>query len=283
MKSIEYYDIPCDLRELDAKEVRNIQLKILESVCDFCKANGITIFLMYGSLLGAIREHGFIPWDDDIDLCMTRKDYERFIDIFPKAQNELIVRDQATEKDFPFFFAKICMPDTYLYEVIDGKSFNIGINVDLFPLDNVPDDIKLKKKMYRKINSVRRKVIPATIDRTLKRPIHKQIILKTMDLMYNKPVSYYYKQLNDVVAKYRDYQSSNVTEIMTPYGERAILDRTLFDKAILVEFENIVVPVPEKYDEILKKIYGNYMQRPPKDKQVTHHTFKAFIKEGDTK
>jgi len=268
-----------DWHEASIEEMKDIQINILKAVSDFCKLNGITFFLMYGSLLGAVRHKGFIPWDDDVDICMMRPDYERFINIFNVKQDRYIVRSRMIDQTFPYYFAKIIDPQTRLEEIIDQKSFDVGINIDLFPLELVPSDRKQQKKMWKDIMKIKSKIAFLNIDRMKPRAWYKKSIIELANKFYVKnSLAELYKILQDVVIKYSYFPSDSVIEVMTPYGRNSILSKSLFDQAILAPFEDMYVPIPAGYDAILTKLYGNYMVPPSKEKRISNHTYRAYIK-----
>lgn len=263
------------MRVASNAEVKSIQLSILKSVDRFCQENDIAYNLMYGSLLGAIRHKGFIPWDDDIDICMLRKDYDRFIDSF--YDERIVVKDQSKDPSFPFFYAKVSQIETHAYEPIDEQNYDVGISIDLFPLDNYPDDKKKKNDLQKKINRLRFKLISHTIDKSVNRRVDKKIAIWLLSQVYKKPSYIYISQLRKLVSEYCTSESKCVTEVMTPYGNRTVLEKSLFEESIRVPFENIEVSVPKAYHIILSSIYGDYMKLPPLEQQKSTHSCKSYL------
>ena len=264
------------MKKLNTTELKRIQLKILQRVDEYCEQNNIHYFLMYGSLIGAIRHKGIIPWDDDIDICMNRKDYDNFIENFSSDMTDsFYVRSQKTDITFPFYYSKVCIRDTHAFEPIDKQDYDVGINIDLFPLDSVPDGLikRVKQQIIVKICKI--KLIPHTIDFGIKRSACKRIILSFLSLMYRKPAYYYIQQIERIIDTHND-NTTFITEIMTPYGKRAVFPRVWFSKTIKVPFEGMMIPVPYEYHKILTRIYGDYMSPPQIDQQVSHHSCKAF-------
>jgi len=262
------------------EEMRYIQLNILKTVSDFCKTNNITFFLMYGTLLGAVRHKGFIPWDDDVDICMMRSDFEKFIKTFNVKQKRFVVKSRMIDQSFPYYFAKICDPETSLQEIVDEKVFDVGINIDLFPMDSVPSDRKQQKKMWKEIMRIRRKIVFLTIDKKKSRVWYKRCIIVLANKLYAKnSAAHLYRKLEEIVMKYCYLPSDSVIEVMTPYGINSILKKSFFDYAILVQFEGISMPIPSGYEVILTRLYGNYMVPPSNEEKISHHSYKAFVKD----
>ncbi len=265
------------MRPVKSEELKQLQLRILKEIDSFCSKNNIEYFLMYGSLIGAIRHNGIIPWDDDIDICMKRSEYERFVATFPIDHSSLFyLREQSVENSFPFYYAKICINGTHAFEPIDNNSFDVGINIDLFPLDPVPDNYfkKLIQKLYIKMNRI--KLIPHTIDYTKSRGVLKNCILSILKVLFRKPACFYINNMRKFLLN-QNADSKKITEIMTPYGKRAIFPEKWFNSSIRHSFENMLLPVPSEYNLILTQLYGDYMSPPPPEFQSSHHASRAFI------
>ena len=134
------------MKEITIEEKKRISLEILDVIHDFCKKNGIKYYLAYGTLLGAVRHKGFIPWDDDIDLVMSRPDYELFQKLF-NVDGYTFVNEE-TKNIFPLVFGKVFANNTF--GVYNGISMNYGVAVDIFPLDGLPSDENEMLRLYRK-------------------------------------------------------------------------------------------------------------------------------------
>ncbi|MBQ7733281.1 MAG: LicD family protein, partial [Synergistaceae bacterium] len=134
------------MRRLEVQELRKIQLEILDVVAKFCDENNINYFLNGGTLLGAIRHKGYIPWDDDIDLGMLRPDYDKFMKLFNENNTRYKFYSNENTKGFFAMCGRVVdtNPNTFAYE----RTMKIGIYVDIFVFDNAPDDDELVKKMF---------------------------------------------------------------------------------------------------------------------------------------
>lgn len=265
-------------KAIDSEEHKRYQLEILREVDSFCKENNIHYYLMYGSLIGAVRHKGIIPWDDDIDICMTRNNYDRFLSVFPSDKsNGIYVREQTVESKFPFYYAKVCMSNTHAFEPIDNGQFDVGISIDLFPLDPIPSDKKKRKKILRRVRFYRFKLIPHVIDYTVNRPWYKKVCLSVMNRLFKKEAFYYIQRIRKIMSSLDDNDTELITEIMTPYGESAIFPKSWFNESINLTFEELSISVPKKYDNILSQLYGDYMVPPPVEKQISHHSCDAYV------
>lgn len=238
-----------ELRKLQEKEIQ-----ILDEIDRICKKYNIQYYLMWGTLLGAVRHKGFIPWDDDIDIAMDRKEYKKFLKIAPKElKEEYFLQTSFTDKWHPMFFAKVRLNNTAFYAQSDRNiKKHHGIFVDIFPMDCRSSKKSLKNKIGEKISThifqrIERKKV--TCFRGLK-------ILSTTFLAY-----------------FRDL-------FLKGKGDKYICDGCLLDKQLFLKSENIVFEgkeylAPHKAHEVLQTIYGDYMQLPPENERIAHKP--AFI------
>lgn len=137
------------MREILLDELKDRQIAILDVVDAFCRENNINYWLDSGTLLGAIRHGGYIPWDDDIDIGMLRPDYDRFLAMFNKFNKQYQVSSVENDINFPYPFGKVLDTHTVLYEP-NEQGVKLAINIDIFVYDNAPEDDKLVERMYRK-------------------------------------------------------------------------------------------------------------------------------------
>ena len=137
-----------EIKYLSMDEIKLIELEILQYIHDFCVKNDIKYFINYGTLIGAVRHKGFIPWDDDIDICMFRKDYEKFIDLFSKDDGIYKILSLETDDKYYNNFMKVINSKTKIEDERNYKTYDLGIFVDIFPIDSF-DDLKLVEKTYK--------------------------------------------------------------------------------------------------------------------------------------
>ena len=143
------------MKELSISELKTYQIKLLSIVNDFCNKNKIKYWLTCGTLLGAVRHKGYIPWDDDLDIGMLREDYEKFLALFNDSYSRYRVKSIENDNAFPYPYAKILDLKTVLYEP-DYNGNKLSVNIDLFVYDIAPNDQKSTIKLYKKRDRLRR-------------------------------------------------------------------------------------------------------------------------------
>lgn len=258
------------MRKINAEELKTIQLDLLRKTAEFCEKNDIKYFLCGGTLLGAIRHKGYIPWDDDIDISMPRPDYDKFINTFNKVDNYYQVIAMSNDRKYGFPFAKVHDTRTFVDELQYAKD-RFGVYIDIFPIDGVGEDeqvfriLRLRKLLHtKKANYYQRtlsKKIINTIGKILLLPFSTHYILKLMD---------------KEARKYMYGSTPKAGIIINPYGTREIVDISVFDKSIPMKFEDREYMVPAAYDIWLRSIYGDYMELPPLDKRHSPHVSIAY-------
>jgi len=266
------------MKKLNIKEIKQIELSILKFFHEFCEENKLTYYLAYGTLLGAVRHKGFIPWDDDIDVYMPRKDYEKFLKEFDKKNtNELFKTISVYDyTNYYIQFAKLIYTKTTVYEKRLCVDIPIGIWLDIFPLDNMSNDyqkaILLHKKVkifnilrVHKIQNFKFSANKNIMD-NFKVLIHK-IIQK---LIFFIPLKYLMRKINNLSQKYKNEEYSKYIGYVASTDNSFLLEREWFKERVLIVFENYKFWVPKEWDKVLKNNYGNYMQLPPENKRVDH-------------
>ena len=264
------------MMEIDAEELKKIQLEILGYVTDYCDKNGIEYFLDCGTLLGAVRHKGYIPWDDDIDIGMLRPSYEKFLREFNKSSKKYRAYSIENNNSFCSPHAKVMDTDTILYEP-DENGRKLSVNIDVFIYDNAPDDDKLlkiafnKRDFYRNLNQLR------TLNNKPNGNIFRRNLIRFLRILV-KPFkkNYFCIKMIENSKKYANTQTNRVGNF-TSYS-RTVCNRHVFDEYTTVEFEGKTYKAPKGYDEWLRSFYGDYMQLPPPEKRVSHHSFIAYKK-----
>ena len=268
--------------------MKKLQIEILDSVVKFCDENGIHYFLNGGTLLGAVRHQGYIPWDDDIDLGMLRPDYDDFIESFNKENKRYHFHCLETDPEYIYPSGRVYDENTELYEPDKRTGSKTAVSIDIFVMDNAPDDEKELKKMfmrhfiYNKLNLGR--VLPPLM------PPNGNIFRKTIAYavrifmniipVFIIPKNYFAKKVIENAKSYVSEHTKRVGDFSG--GHEVAIDREQLAGFTYGEFEGKQYKIPAGYDEWLTKLYGDYMKLPPKKDQVTHHHFEAFVKEdGD--
>ena len=274
------------MREMSLNEVKSCSLDILKKVDYFCKENNITWWLCAGTLLGAARHKGFIPWDDDIDIMLPREEYEKLLRLFPTQGRYRFLTSENT-KDFPYAFGKIVDTTTLKVEPIPKRYQKIGVDIDVFPIDNFPEDDNEAvllcegiKKCQNKIQRMfaqfgKRSNFIKTIGCNLR--AFPFILLRESGLTN---ISKYTQKIQELSQKYNGEDTGYKGVIsIAHYGIREKNEASVYEQTVTVEFEGGEFPAPFGYHTYLKTLYGNnYMQLPPVEKRVTHHTYKAYWK-----
>lgn len=264
--------------EISLDETRKIQLEILDRVVAFCDAHHINYFLCGGTLLGAIRHQGYIPWDDDIDLMMPRPDYVKFIEHF-KIDGLKLYTFQAIKNYFNPF-VKISDTNTVLVE--NGSyHYEIGINIDIFPIDGLPGDKQEAIKHVKKVSIYKNALIFKRINQREGRKAYKEALAKLIRFLLTPiPNHFLVSKITELAQKHPFHSSGHAGIVVWGYGVKEICSRDVFEKNTRVLFEQKLYNAPLKYQEYLSTVYGNYMELPPIEKRGTHHEFKFFRKES---
>lgn len=270
------------MEKIETNKIREIQLDILDHFSNFCNLNGIGYFLSNGSMLGAVKYNGYIPWDDDIDICMLRNDYERLIMLYKEKNINPRYRlfSIETEKNYLFPFAKLSDSFTVLKENNIDNGVELGVNIDIFPLDGYGNTQKEVFLLYKRIEKLRKKLNWAKLEK-----YNSTNIIKKFGIMV---ISKYYKRIGarkiveeiHKIASQQSYSDLYIGNVVWGFykdGEAHLKD--VFMKSIKIEFEGKEHPIPIGFDSYLKKLYGNYRLDPPLEKQVTHHNYVAYKKE----
>lgn len=264
------------MKEIEINQIRSIQLEILESVHNYCQENSITYTLWAGTLLGAIRHKGYIPWDDDIDIAMPRPDFEKFIHGY---KNEsFFANDITKDSKFLFTFGKVYDTNTIL---VENKHFKttIGINIDIFPLDGLPSSKALRLLHSNKVMLLKHFIGLKQMKFRKGRSIIKNFLLFISKIMLY-PISY--KKLNQnmvrLIKKYKYEESDIVANLAWGIGEKESIPKNILKERMFFSFEGKKFYVPKNYDVVLSRRYGDYMTLPPESKRNSHHNFKVFSK-----
>lgn len=261
-------------------ESKNIMLEILQNIDSFCRNNDIKYFLAYGTLIGAVRHKGYIPWDDDIDIQMLRQDYNKFISMYSDSRYILITPEN--ENNYYLPFAKVYDNQTLLVENI-SHSKEIGVYIDIFPIDDCGSTHEESVNFSKKSNLFRKMLAVKNLQFSSSRAIYKNCILVIAKMLL------LFIPRRAIIDRLQKKISCNLTKDISFVGElsqyvydkRSIWRKEVFRSVIYVEFEGYSFCVPVGYDEYLKTTYGDYMQMPPEEKRISHHSFDAWWKSED--
>ena len=266
------------MKELSIDEIKKIQLDILCSVDLFCNERGLRYSLAYGTLIGAVRHNGYIPWDDDIDIMMPRNDYDVFVSSFNGVIDNLCVMAPELNWDYYAPYANVYDKRTLLIEKNNShRGFEIGVKIDIFPMDDVIEEYQEYVKCYNKSKLYNRQLFAKRIN--LKKIIKidfKQGIIMLIEKVVSCVLSYHKLQKKIKALTNKSEESKYVDNIVFPVYKLTRIRKEILTNYIKLMFENHEFMAIEKYDIYLKTIYGDYMALPPEEKRVPHHHFKAY-------
>ena len=265
------------MKELSLQELKEIEFEILKMFDAFCKENNIRYYLSHGTLLGAIRYKKFIPWDDDVDLLIPREDYNRMLTLF-KDNERYKHFDFENNPEYRYHIDKLCDITTRKDEYGYDNGVELGVDIDLFPLDAWDDDLEKAKQEVKYIKG-NRFFLNLT---KLKKPDSVNPVkrfVKGIVMMFCKMIGSRYFIKNIIKASSKEWQPGNKylgCKAWCVYGEKGIIPAEVFADTVDIEFEGKMFPAPIGWDTYLTCIYGDYLPEPPKEKQKTHHGFKAY-------
>lgn len=267
--------------QLSMEEVNAIEFEILQHLDSFCKEHKIKYFLSDGTLLGAVRHGGFIPWDDDIDVSMLREDYDRFRILYC-TQNQVSkyhLLDYEHDKNYLLPILKLEDSSTLLVERNDRYlGVDIGVNIDIFPLDYVDDDDAVLEKQQKIIDNVRGKACFALQSKHKASGV-KGVVANTADMLLSfVGRGMFNNRIIKLTKKFAKTKSDKVLLMSWIYREKTF-PACLFSSISEVEFENKIFPAPNDPDRYLTIRYGDYMILPPPEKRVQYHGFQAYRKD----
>ncbi len=266
-ETIDGYEVSSDIKKLWACE-----LEILEEVERICNKHNIRYFADFGTLLGAVRHKGFIPWDDDLDLSMLPEDYERFVKIAPKEiRPPFFCQSIETEKGFTPWHIKIRKSDTTgatEWEIANAPSWNKGIFIDILPMYPIPQNKKQFLKFKQKL--IRRKRIVHLAGSTVKKnkSFIKKIIIKFIKLFDYEKLCRSFVRLCESGGLKKGQQTNMISSTsFRPDDDRFIANKKWYESTVQVDFLDRKLPAPSGYEKRLTKLYGDYM-KPVKGAEV---------------
>lgn len=264
------------MSSLDLATQQRLLLELLHYIDDTCARKGLRYSLCGGTLLGAVREGGFLTWDDDADVMMPRDDYERFLQV---AHDEGVFRllDRRFQGDYYYHFAKLSHPDTVMREENVPPVDGLGVFVDIFPADRFPRTPPELRMYMKRLQNLRRKwwlsvkIIPD------KKLVRRMLLIPYAAYCKARGIQHWYNLIDAMI---RDPQNTSSPIMGFPVGsykDRDIFTEEMFAHYIPLPFEGGTLQSIRDYDVYLSSLYGDYMTPPPPGKEKVHG-FPAYWK-----
>ena len=262
------------------QEWNTIILDTLKAFMAICERHGLTYYGCAGTAIGAVRHHGIIPWDDDIDVIMPRPDYDR-LQAIAKTEDwgkyELIT--PYDDDTYPLSFSKISNRETTLVEERRIPCV-IGLYVDIFPLDATADDVPTAERLKDRYAKLANRLNAISTHNTFgeylslltKRKEWGRFVVKTLAFFCRSALRHRLLRQMDALSRRYDYDKAhNVQVYMGSYGHREVFPKTWLGKGKKFPFEDTAIPLPEAYDEYLRHFFGDYMLFPPDEQRIEKH------------
>ncbi|MGM9735059.1 MAG: phosphorylcholine transferase LicD [Candidatus Cryptobacteroides sp.] len=259
------------MKELNLDDIHGILLEILKDIDSFCVANDIRYSLAGGTLLGAVRHKGFIPWDDDADIMMPRPDYERFIRTYGGPRFSIVpfegIKPDKNEFNFINTHIKVHDSRTLVREGCRKYHHRYGISVDVFPIDGAPDDPRERKEFYRKAWHYKHRL---SLNQKSMMPSirHNGPMLARIEAKM-RPLEYWKRKAEETCRMYPFEQSGTAGAATGLYKEREAMPREVFESYTRLRFEDTELSCIREWDHYLTSLYGDYMT-PPRDQSPKH-------------
>ena len=260
-------------------DLQQKQLDILKAFIKVCDKYNLEYFLVYGTALGAIRHKGFIPWDDDIDVAMPRKDYDKYIELQKEYEGTpYFIQTFKSDPCYIYNYAKLRdSSTTFLENAFKNHRINQGVFIDVFPVDGMSREYGDREKIGKRNKFIWRQVylsyLPALRRKVHKRTFFKDILLNIVaGLFYVFDIAHYRNKRVERYVRKIPLEEAKMAGILFGFSSKInCMDADIFRETIEVPFEDITVKVPKQYDKYLTNLYRDYMKFPPKEQQVGHH------------
>lgn len=261
------------MNQFDAEKIKKLQaleLEMAKMFVDYCQSNSLLVYFCGGGCIGAVRHHGFIPWDDDLDFFMPRKDYEKLKKIWTDTEQFTLRYPTATDNDHNIFMTLRDKHTTMIKTYQEDYDIPHGVALDIFPLDGCPSGIRRKKQLFWALvyQLFCAQMIPENHGNAV-RMIGKTALglFRTKGLRYR-----IWMHAEKKMSRYSIDDCRYITELCAgPKYMRNEYPKELFKEAVMFEFEQYMMPIPAGYDGYLKQAFGDYMKLPPEEQRLPSH------------
>lgn len=263
------------------KDIQSVSLNILKFIAGICEREGFRYSLAYGTLIGAVRHKGYIPWDDDVDIMLPRPDYERFL-AYIKTHPEEMGYYQLFTPDTPGYLYNISRISDSRYTIVKEteKDCGMGIFIDVYPWDGLGDDYEEALSILRRSRQLCNTICDMVYDDIPKQLNWKgKLVYRIKRGLHRLKGLNHYRGLLNYASRTYNYDSSKYIGPAAWYftkPKKVLFERAYFEKLVKIPFEDGEFYVPANYDEILTQEYGDYMTPPPVEKRIYHHEYKAY-------
>lgn len=265
-----------ELNEDQLNQLKKIEVEMLKDFIDACTKLKLKYYIVAGTLLGAVRHQGFIPWDDDIDVALDREDYETFLQHGQQyLPSHLFLQTYKTDPAYPVGFAKIrnCRT-TFIESSVGNLPMNHGIFIDIFPIDYCTVPLKPGFRIKKLLYSLR----ISDAFTSFEKPSLKVSAIRVFSKILYPSMP---KTLDKQDALFRSVVPSEMkVNHYSAWGDRELVPADWYGEGTLLSFEGLPVRVPVEYDKLLTHVYGDYMTLPPIEKQKAHHYIDYFDPEN---
>ena len=273
------------MKELSIQEIHEGTLGILKKIIDICDKVGVNYYLAYGSLIGAVRHGGFIPWDDDLDIVMLRPDYEVFCQYCMKHERELYpfkLINRQSEKKYPYNIARF---NDLRYKAVyeNVQEYDSGMFIDVYPLDGAGHMTESEVRSLYKKRDYLMKMILWSIDDHYEPSKHNKWYRSAIKYFVRsyakfKGSDYFLNKMEDLKNQYEFDSSEYVAEMVWDI-KTVLCKKSWFGEGQMIQFEDIKVKAPKDIDSFLKVYYGDYMKLPPVEQRVPSHGYALYKRE----
>ncbi len=270
-------------KELSLREIQLISLEVCKRLDRICDEQNIRYYLYAGSLLGAVRHKGFIPWDDDIDIVMPRPDYERFLVYLQEHEEELRplrLYNIKLNPDYPYMISRVS-DERYVLDVENEDDYGIGVFVDIYPWDGIGQTEKEMAQRKAKAARYSSLCYLSTRQKCMKDNTRSKVklMIKPLAFAYAKLVGkgYFVKKLNKMQSVY-EYDDSRYVGCLVwgTDGSKGIFPIEWMEPYTKLQFEDTELRAPKEWDKALTKLFKNYRELPPEKDRIPHHGYKAY-------